>query len=123
VPAIVNRIVMRVIERPLSPGELPVSLRRTANRTTKMADKEQDHRIGAENTRLAAEEASVRRGQYLGAAVTCAAITGAVIVTLAKGSWQATVALVGVPILSAVREIVNSRHARRHDSGSGSTRH
>src|SRR6516162_527410 len=59
-----------------------------ADRLLRMAEKEQTHRI---------EDA--KRGQYLGWSLAAGAVIAAAVVSLCHGSWQVSVALVGIPVL------------------------
>ena len=63
-----------------------------------MAEKEQAHRF--EDT---------RRGQYLGWSLAVGAIITAAAVSLCHGPWQASVALVGIPMLGAVHSLIQGR--------------
>ena len=63
-----------------------------ADRLLSMAEKEQAHRFG-----------DARRGQYLGWSLAAGAVVTATIVSLCHGPWQVSVALVGIPVLGAVR--------------------
>jgi uncharacterized membrane protein len=82
-----------------------------AERILRMAEQEQAHRIGQENKGLAAEIDDSRRGQWLGGIVAFSAITGAAINSVFGGPWQASVALVGVPILGAVQAFIRGRES------------
>jgi Predicted membrane protein (DUF2335) len=63
-----------------------------ADRLLRMAENEQTHRI---------EDA--KRGQYLGWSLAAGAVITAAVVSLCHGPWQVSVALVGIPVLGAVR--------------------
>lgn len=80
-----------------------------AERILAMSEKEQAHRIGYESTGLAATIRESRRGQYLGAIVSGAAIGGAIYTAYIGVYWAIPVSLVGVPILGIVRAIVRPR--------------
>jgi uncharacterized membrane protein len=80
-----------------------------AERILRMAEQEQAHRIIQENKGLAAEINDSRRGQWFGGIVAFSAIAGAVINSAFGGPWQASVALVGVPILGAVQAFIRGR--------------
>ena len=69
-----------------------------ADRLLRMAEKEQSHRI---------EDA--RRGQYLGWSLAAGAVIGAALVSLCRGPWQVSVALVGIPVLGAVQALIQGR--------------
>jgi uncharacterized membrane protein len=77
----------------------------------RMAEQEQAHRIGQENRGLAAKIDDSRRGQWLGGIVAFSAITGAAINSVFGGPRQASVALVGVPILGAVHAFIRGRES------------
>jgi len=85
-------------------------IRGGAERILRMAEQEQAHRIGQENKGLAAEIDDSRRGQWLGG-MAFSAITGAAINSVFGGPWQASVALVGVPILGAVQAFIRGRES------------
>jgi hypothetical protein len=63
-----------------------------ADRLLCMAEKEQTHRI---------EDA--KRGQYLGWSLAAGAVIAASMVSLCRGPWQVSVALLGIPVLGAVQ--------------------
>jgi hypothetical protein len=69
-----------------------------ADRLLSMAEKELTHRI---------EDA--RRGRYLGWSLATVAVVAAAVVSLCHGSWQVSVALVGVPVLGAVHALIQGR--------------
>jgi len=69
-----------------------------ADRLLRMAEKEQSHRI---------EDA--RRGQYLGWSLAAGAVIAAALVSLCRGPWQVSVALVGIPVLGAVQALIQGR--------------
>ena len=74
-----------------------------------MVEQEHAHRIEQEHNGLAAEIDDSRRGQWFGGVVAFSAIAGAVINSVFGGPWQASVALVGVPILGAVQAFIRGR--------------
>lgn len=82
-----------------------------AERIFRMAEREQAHRIEQERTAVQASIAGSMRGQWFGAAIAIAAVGGAIANVVLHGPWQATVALVGVPVLGIIRTFVHS-----HDS-------
>jgi uncharacterized membrane protein len=63
-----------------------------------MAEKEQTHRI--EDT---------KRGQYFGWSLAIGAVIAAAVVSLCHGPWQASVALVGIPVLGTVHSLIQGR--------------
>jgi uncharacterized membrane protein len=83
----------------------------SAERILRMAEKEQDHRVAQETDGLAADIEDTRRGQWFGGLVAFSAIVGAVLNSVLGGPWQASVALVGVPILSAVHAFIRGRES------------
>jgi hypothetical protein len=74
-----------------------------ADRRLRMAEKEQAHRI---------EDAKQR--QYFGWSLAGAAVIAAAVVSLCRGPWQVSVALVGIPVLGAVQSLIQGR---RENSG------
>ena len=80
-----------------------------ADRIVAMAEKEQAHRVEYEKIGLQASIGESRRGQFLGAAVSIAAVVGAVYAAHIGAHWGVSVALVGVPVLGIVRAIVRPR--------------
>jgi uncharacterized membrane protein len=83
----------------------------SAERILQMAEREQAHRIGQENKGLRAEIEDSTRGQWLGGIVAFSAIAGAALNSVFGGPWQASVALVGVPILGAVQAFIRGRES------------
>jgi hypothetical protein len=69
-----------------------------ADRLLRMAEKEQTHRI---------EDA--KRGQYLGWSLAAGPVITAAVVSLCRGPWQVSVALVGIPVLGAVQALIQGR--------------
>lgn len=69
-----------------------------ADRLLRMAEMEQTHRI---------EDA--KRGQYLGWSLASGAVVAAAAVSLCRGPWQVSVALVGIPVLGAVQALIQGR--------------
>jgi hypothetical protein len=69
-----------------------------ADRLLRMAEREQTHRI---------EDA--KRGQYLGWSLAAGAVIAAAVVSLCRGPWQVSVALVGIPVLGAVQALIQGR--------------
>jgi uncharacterized membrane protein len=76
-----------------------------ADRILKMAESEQAHRHRCDGNALQLEIEAVKRGQWLGATVSIMSIIGATVSTLVHAPWQATAALVGVPILGIIQSI------------------
>ena len=85
----------------------------SAARILKMAEKEQQHRVNYEREGLNATTGEAKRGQYLGAAISGAAIIGAVISALMGAPSAVPIALVSIPVLGMVRAIVRPRN--KHD--------
>jgi hypothetical protein len=71
---------------------------RGADRLLRMAEKEQTHRIG-----------DAKRGQYLGWSLAAGAVIAAAAVSICRGPWQVSVALVGIPVLGAVQALIQGR--------------
>jgi len=87
-----------------------------AERLLQMAEKEQAYRIQMgekeharriEDSRRGHED--FRRGQWLGWFLAAGALTAAAVVSLFHAPWQASVALVGIPVLGAVQALIQSR--------------
>ena len=74
-----------------------------------MAEREQAHRTDYEAKGLDATTKEARRGQYLGAAISAIALLGAIYLAHIGAPWQASVALVGIPVLGIIRSIVAPR--------------
>jgi uncharacterized membrane protein len=81
----------------------------SAERILQMAEKEQAHRLAREEKESAADIRDSSRGQTLGGIVALSAILGAVANSVLGGPWQASVALVGIPILGAVQAFIRGR--------------
>jgi uncharacterized membrane protein len=81
----------------------------SAERILRMAEQEQAHRILQDSKGLAAEIKDSRRGQWFGVVVAFAALVGAIVNGILGGPWQASVALVGVPILGVVEAFIRGR--------------
>jgi hypothetical protein len=77
-----------------------------ADRLLRMAEKEQTHRI---------EDA--KRGQYLGWSLAAGAVVAAAVVSLCHGPWQVSVALVGIPVLGAVRALIQGAEREKGKTG------
>ena len=80
-----------------------------AERILAMAEKEQAHRIEYEKIGLPETVNESKRGQYLGAVISVAAVLGAVFTAYIGSHWVVSVCLVGVPVLGLVRAIVRPR--------------
>lgn len=80
-----------------------------ADRILAMAEAEQAHRIAYEASGLQAATKEASRGQYLGAAISLAALCGAVYAAYIGTHWSVSVALVGIPVLGMIRAIVRPR--------------
>jgi hypothetical protein len=74
-----------------------------ADRLLRMAEEEQTHRI---------EDA--KRGQYLGWSLAAGAVIAAAVVSLCRGPWQVSVALVGIPVLGAVKGCLTYASSRKN---------
>ncbi len=86
-----------------------------AERILQMAEKEQAHRIHAEQQIVTGEIRANRRGQILGAAIAGLAVVGAIATAWMGAPWPVSVALVSVPVLGIVHTIVNGRRNDRRD--------
>ena len=80
-----------------------------ARRIVEMAENEQKHRLEHESSVLDANRREVRRGQYLGAGLSSAAILGAVYVAVIGGSPWVSASLVGVPFAGVIVSLINAR--------------
>jgi Predicted membrane protein (DUF2335) len=69
-----------------------------ADRLLRMAEEEQTHRFG-----------DSKRGQYLGWSLAVGVVIVAAAVSLCRGPWQVSVALVGIPVLGAVQALIQGR--------------
>ncbi|MGH8291473.1 MAG: DUF2335 domain-containing protein [Steroidobacteraceae bacterium] len=85
-----------------------------AERILRMTEQEHAHRLSQEQEGLRADIKDSRRGQWFGAIIAFSAIVGAVVNATLGGPWQASVALVGVPLLGVVQAFIRGR-----DSGTG----
>lgn len=75
------------------------------------AEKEQEYRI--EDSRRGYEDS--RRGQWLGWFLAVGALTAAAVASLFHAPWQASVALVGIPVLGAVQALIQGRKREGQD--------
>ncbi|WP_260843863.1 DUF2335 domain-containing protein [Robbsia andropogonis] len=82
-----------------------------ADRIMKMVEQEQEQRLAQTKQILDYENADAKRGQFLGAALCALAIICAAYVARSNGPWEASVALVGVPILAVIRTIARRPNA------------
>ena len=87
-----------------------------AERIFKMAELEQQHRISSEQSVIAAnieaqkEEANaIKRGHYLGASVSAMSVIGCVISIYLGAHWSVSIALVGVPLMGAVKTLITRK--------------
>lgn len=87
-----------------------------AARILTMAEAEQAHRVEMERAAITIEGKSITRGQWLGWGLATTAVVGAIWTGLVGVHWAIPCALVGVPILGAVKAIVEARHDRSDDS-------
>lgn len=76
-----------------------------------MAEAEQKHRLTYESNGLAASIKEAKNGQLFGAVLAAGCIIGAVVVSLTGGSWKVAIALLGLPLISAINAIINRRSA------------
>jgi uncharacterized membrane protein len=84
-----------------------------AERVFRMAEVEQQHRIESERAALQSnidaaqsEILASRRGLQLGAAISILSILAALATVFMGANWAVSVALVGVPLMSAVRALI-----------------
>lgn len=82
-----------------------------ADRIMTMAEAEQKHRLTYESNGLAASIKEAKNGQLFGAVLAAGCIIGAVVVSLTGGSWKVAIALLGLPLISAINAIINRRSA------------
>lgn len=80
-----------------------------ANRIMAMIEEEQKHRISQESAGLAAMASDTKRGHWLGAIISIAAILGAVVSVYLHAPAAVSIALVGIPVLGMIRAIVGSK--------------
>ncbi len=80
-----------------------------ANRIMVMAEAEQRHRMEYESRGLVATTSEAKRGQILGTILSALCIAGAVATAYIGAHWSVPVALVGVPLLSVIRAVINRR--------------
>ena len=80
-----------------------------ADRVVKMAEAEQAHRIDYERTGLTASTAEARRGQYVGGALSLAAIICAAYTSHIGAPWQVSVAFLSLPIMGMIRALIRPR--------------
>ena len=78
-----------------------------AARIVAMAEREQAHRIAIEAQGLVANVDEARRGQLLGACLSGLCIIGTISSVYLQADWRVSVALIGVPLLSTVRAVIN----------------
>lgn len=124
-----NQVVTHQVQQWAGPLPPPATLEHFeriipggADRILQMAEREQAHRVACDSSVLTAAIAEARRGQFLGAAVAMAAIAAAVANTWLGGPWQATVALVGVPILGIVQALIGRRAESEQEKPKGQDR-
>lgn len=84
-----------------------------AERVFRMAEIEQQHRIESERAALdsniqasKAESLIARQGHRYGAAISIIAIIATIVSVAIGAHWSVSVALVGVPLMSAVRALI-----------------
>lgn len=78
-----------------------------AARIMTMAEKEQAHRISIESQGVAANVNEARRGQLMGAVLSALCIIGTILSVYLQADWRVSMALIGVPLLSTVRAVIN----------------
>lgn len=83
----------------------------TFDRLLLMAERQQQAAIESTAEARKFQRADNQRGQYLGFVVTLVAIAGAVYCALHGQGWIAA-ALVGVPVLSVAKALIDSARAR-----------
>ncbi len=118
-PAVVNHQVATATQwqGPLPPPDalekFNTIVENGAERVFRMAELEQQHRLGQERAALEsnieaaqAEIESARRGLLLGAVVSILSIVASLVAVVLGAHWAIPVALVGVPLMSAVRALV-----------------
>jgi uncharacterized membrane protein len=80
-----------------------------AERIFTMAEAEQRHRIEYERIGQMAAIADTKRGHYLGAAISIAAVVGAGWTSYEGAPWQVSVAFLSVPVFAVIRAMIGSR--------------
>lgn len=87
-----------------------------ADRILKVMEREQAHRQELTATIVETEAVNARRSLPIGGAVALLAVCGATLVGL-FGSWEAAVALVGIPLAAIVRAFVAPRQGDHGPDG------
>ena len=80
-----------------------------AERIIALVENEQAHRIAYEKSGLSATINESKRGQYLGAIISVAAVAGAIYTSVIGVYWAVPVALVSVPVASMVHAMTKNR--------------
>lgn len=80
-----------------------------ANRIMTMAENEQRHRMQYEAEGLKANVKEAKRGQVLGTVLSALCIIGSVATVYLGAHWSVSMALVGVPLVSVIRAVINRR--------------
>jgi uncharacterized membrane protein len=116
-PAVVGQQVATAWQGPLPPPDalekFNAIVENGAERVFRMAEIEQQHRIESERAALEsniqaaqAEGFIARQGHRYGAAISILAIVATIISVAIGAHWSVSVALVGVPLMSAVRALI-----------------
>jgi uncharacterized membrane protein len=101
-----ERMWSGALPRPEDFGKYGQIVSDAPERILRMAELEQQHRINLESQIVPADISAGKRGQWLGALISIGALSLAVIASVLGASWQVSVALVGVPVLSVARTLV-----------------
>ena len=75
----------------------------------RMAELEQAHRHGIDRSGVEADIREVRRGHFLGALVSISCISGAIFTAYIGAHWAVSIALVGVPVMGAIKAFINQK--------------
>lgn len=103
-----ERIWSGALPRPEDFAKYALTVPDAPERILRMAEKEQQHRIHLESQILPGNLSAARRGQWLGAGISALALILSVVAHSLGAPWQVSVALVGVPVLSVARSLVNA---------------
>jgi uncharacterized membrane protein len=79
-----------------------------AERIVRMVELEQEHSINYENKKLDCYRRDIKRGHWIGLAVSIAAIGGSVYTAYIGAHPAVSIALVSVPVFSVVIKIIES---------------
>jgi len=86
-----------------------------AERIFRMAEEQQASRIHIESTGLHAAIAEAKRGQLLGASISIVALACATGSIYLGAHWSVSAMLIGVPIMSLTKAIVDSRSQNKKE--------